>query len=49
MKICLSLPEETPERIAEVYSDTQEKLRLEEGALTWTSKENWKAVAALLR
>lgn len=48
-QICLSLPEGTPGRIAEVYSDTQERLCMEEGALTWTPKENWKAVAALLR
>ena len=47
-EIRMPLPAGTPETIQAVYSDTQERMEIRDGALVWRPTENWKAAAALL-
>ncbi len=47
-EIRLSLPQGTPCKVCEIYSDTEEKVEVTGGELIWRPKENWKAAAILL-
>ena len=47
-EIRMPLPAGTPETIQAVYSDTQERMEIRDGALVWRPTENWKAAAVLL-
>ncbi len=47
-EICIPLPEGTPEKAAQVYSDTEAEIRIEKGTLCYVPRENWKAVAVRL-
>lgn len=48
-KIEMVLPKGTPGRIEEIYSDTVETVRIENGKLFYYPSENWKAVAVYLK
>lgn len=47
-EIELELPQGTPQDIKEIYSDTEETVRIENGRLYYRPSENWKAVAVYL-
>ena len=47
-EIRLSLPEGTPKKVREIYSDTPEQAEIQDQELVWRPKENWKAMAVLL-
>lgn len=48
-RIELPLPEDAPQQIAAVYSDTEETVWIEQGRLCCTPSENWKAIAVYLK
>lgn len=48
-EIRMKLPQEAPQQMAAVYSDTDEKIWIENGILCWQPKENWKAAAVYLK
>lgn len=48
-EIRMRLPQEAPQQMAAVYSDTDEKIWIENGILCWQPKENWKAAAVYLK
>lgn len=47
-EIRISMPSGTPERIAEIFSDTPETIHISQGTLIYRPQENWKAVAVRL-
>lgn len=47
-EISVELPVKGTVTVRQVYSDTPEEIRVEDGRLYYTPKENWKAVAANL-
>ncbi|HCT92460.1 MAG TPA: alpha-galactosidase [Lachnospiraceae bacterium] len=48
-EIALELPEDCPQNVADVYSDTEETVSMSGGIFRYRPKENRKAVAVLLR
>ncbi len=47
-RIRIALPEGCPTEVEEVYSDTQERVKIADGVLTYLPRENFKAVAVRL-